>query len=170
MLDQDKQDEITSFIKTMLMNTIVQIADEVGNIKKSIAPASPTEPATPDAIASTSDPVTVGYAAPVEIRAKEVSLLGLDSKAPAPIQWFSRFMIWQHPDPKERKEAVNTFVRRTMQIVGLVTGLLVLHLTASMSAMEAKLANVTDRQGVTTVTTPSLDASAPIVDAGTDLE
>lgn len=75
----------------------------------------------------------------VDIREKEPSLLGLDSKAPGPIKAFSRFMIWQYPNETARKEAVNALVRRTMQLVSLLTALLSLYLASVITRLESKL-------------------------------
>lgn len=91
----------------------------------------------------------------VEIRDKEPSLLGLDSKAPGPVQAFSRFMIWQYPDEAARKEAVNAFVRRTMQLVSLITAALALYLASVVSRLEAKLP-----ERVFIIEAPAADAGA----------
>lgn len=92
------------------------------------------------------------------MRDKEPSLLGLESKAPPPVRWFSRFMIFAFPDEAARTAAVNTVVRRTMQVVSLVTAALVLYLTSAVSRLEQK--QQPERIFVITATPP--------VDAGAD--
>jgi len=107
---------------------------------------------------STWDALEKAIEAPAPMREKEVSLLGLDSLAPAPVKWFSKFMIWQHPDPAVRKEAVNTLVRRTMQVLSLSTTLLVIYLTSLMGRLESKINHPVVR--TVTIQVDSADAGA----------
>lgn len=78
-------------------------------------------------------------------REKEPSLLGLESSAPPPVKWFSRFMIWTYPDKAARTEAVNVVVRRTMQVVSLLTAALTIYLTSVVSRLESRPAPVFTR-------------------------